>query len=203
MNKYLGNSDQSGQNGEQSGEQTAAATGLDLTRIQDAFEKLQLRVEKLENSYEEVRERLDSLEGYTESLREEYESLGIESEAGEEFEERLENLHREIGDLGARVADLDGDLLCATCDQPITLEKVRNVQQESSGAFSSAGLVTAVECPVCESWHDVSELEESERERVTNRLRLDGVANGEVDPEKVAVRGPEDEQEAGEEGADA
>jgi len=189
-------------------EQENSETSEFRSNVEEAVEVLQRRMNDLESEVESLRserdtieERLQSVEGAVDGLRYDFEDLPIESEAGEEFGERLEQVKEEIGDLHDRVSRVDGDLICDHCGQPINLDRVRAVSQEKSGALSSQGPVETITCPVCGNNHDVTDLDEDERARVTNRLRIEGVARGDVDPDHVSVRAAEEYEDDEEEAA--
>jgi RNA polymerase-binding transcription factor DksA len=156
--------------------------------VREACRELSRRIEEVSERQEEVESRIDDVEAATESL-----AAGIEAtEVPEAVEDRMSSLQQEVSELGAQVAEIDGETHCEECGHEIDVDKITAVSQASSGALSNKGLVTSVQCPACGGWHDVMELPASRRRWLTNRLRLEGVASGEVETDAVEVRDVEE-----------
>lgn len=177
QNPFLGGSGEAGS----TTDETAAAHPAE---VREACGELSRRIEELAERQEAVEARVEDVEASTESL-----AAGIEAtEVPEEVEERMSSLQREVSELGAQVEEIDGEVHCEECGHEIDVDKIGEVSQASSGPLSNKGLVTTVRCPACGGFHDVTELPASRRRWLTNRLRLEGVAAGEVEADAVEVR---------------
>lgn len=164
------------------------------------------RAEQAEQRTEELREELEAKDETIEELRELVES---QRERIDDLEELVDGYEETIAELRERVGTVEGDLTCPTCEEQIRATRVEEVLQEESesgGVLKGKkyeGPVKTLRCPHCDELQDVTQLSDAERTRLTNSLREQDVANGEVQPvEESDDQAESSGEESGEDGGE-